>query len=59
MWNEDLDNHLKVLHKLTHDHIALTTFSTMCVLYATQVLSNTMATVLKQFGTPYFQEISS
>ena len=47
MWNEDLDNRLKVLHKLTHDHIALTPLSTICVRYATQALSNTMATVLK------------
>ena len=47
MWNEDLDNRLKVLRKLTHDHIALTPLSTICVRYATQALSNTMATVLK------------
>ena len=40
MWNEGLDNRLKVLPKLTYDHIALTPFSTTFVRYATQGLSN-------------------
>lgn len=55
-WNEDHNNRLKLLPKITSDHINLTPYSTMTVRYAAQVLSNTMATVLKQFGQPDVQE---
>lgn len=40
----------------SHDYIALTPFPIMCVLYVTQMLHNTMATDLQQFGTPNFHE---
>ena len=41
---------LKILPKITSEHVFLTTFSVMRVSYAVQVLSRSMATVLREFG---------
>ena len=47
---EDADNSLKLLPKLTYDHINLNAYSKMWVNLATQVLSASMAAVLRSFG---------
>ena len=56
MWTEDLNNRIKLLPKITHDHINLTPYTTMTVRYAAQILSKKMATVLQQYGPPDVQE---
>ena len=48
--HEDLDSGLKVLTKLTNNHISLTSYSVMKVCLAAQVLSETVGSVLNQFG---------
>ena len=47
---EDLDCGLHLLPKLTNEHIKLTPFSRMNVKLAVQVLSSSVAEVLKSFG---------
>lgn len=49
---QDIDNGLKLLPKLTYDHINLNSYSIMRVNLAAQVLSASAATVLKSFGPP-------
>ena len=49
---EDFNNGLKLLPKLTYEHINLNAYSVMRVNLAAQVLSSTMAAVLKAFGPP-------
>ena len=49
---EDFNNGLKLLPKLTYEHINLNAYSVMRVKLAAQVLSSTMAAVLKAFGPP-------
>eukprot|EP00794_Sanderia_malayensis_P013209 gene13209-14561_t len=50
LYYEDLECGLKLMPKLTNDHINLTPFSTMRVHLAVQVLSTTVANVLKVYG---------
>lgn len=52
MFYQDMDNGLKLLPKLTYDHIHLTSYSVMRVNLAAQVLSASVAAVLKEFGPP-------
>ena len=47
---QDLECGLKMLNKLTSDHINLTPFSVMRVRLAAQVLSETVGSVLNSFG---------
>ena len=51
-YNSDLERGLKLVPKLTSDHINLTPYSVMRVRLASQVLSETVGNVLKQFGPP-------
>ena len=50
MFYQDIDNGLKLLPKLTYDHINLNSYSVMRVSLAAQVLSASVAAVLKSFG---------
>ena len=47
---EDLESGLKLVNKLTSDHINLTSYSVMRVNLAGQVLSETVGNVLNNFG---------
>ena len=48
----DADSDLKLLPKLSYEHMNLTRYSCMNVRLAVQVLSETMGNVLKEFGPP-------
>ena len=48
----DADNGLKLLPKITSDHINLTPYSAMRVNHSVQVLSASMAAVFKRLGPP-------
>ena len=50
LYYQDLECGLKMLNKLTSDHINLTPFSVMRVRLAAQVLSETVGQVLNSFG---------
>ena len=50
LYYEDIDNGLKLLPRLTHEHIHLNAYSVMRVSLAAQVLSASVASVLKTFG---------
>ena len=50
MCYEDLESGLKLVNKLTSDHINLTSYSVMRVNLAAQVLSETVDNVLNNFG---------
>lgn len=52
MFFQDVDNRLKLLPRLTYDHINLNAYSVMRVNLAAQVLSASVASVLKTFGPP-------
>lgn len=52
MFFQDVDNRLKLLLRLTYDHINLNAYSVMRVNLAAQVLSASVASVLKTFGPP-------
>ena len=52
LYHEDADLDLKMLNKLTSDYINLTPYSVMRVSLAAQVLSETVATVMSNFGSP-------
>ena len=52
MYFSDLEDGLHLLPKITTDHVNLTSYSVMRVNLAAQVLSSTMANVLKAFGPP-------
>ena len=52
LFYEDLDSGLKLLPKLTYDHINLNSYSVMRVNLAAQVLSASVSAVLKSFGPP-------
>ena len=52
MFYQDADNGLKLLPKLTYEHVNLTAYSVMRVNLAAQVLSASVASVLKAFGPP-------
>ena len=51
MYYQDVENCLKLLPRLTFDHINLNAYSKMRVNLAAQVLSASMAAVLRSFGT--------
>ena len=50
LYYEDLESGLKLVNKLTSDHINLTSYSVMRVNIAAQVLSETVGNVLNSFG---------
>ena len=52
LFYQDVENGLKLLPRLTFDHIKLTSYSTMRVNLAAQVLSTSVAAVLKAFSPP-------
>ncbi|KXJ07724.1 DNA transposase THAP9 [Exaiptasia diaphana] len=52
MFYQDVENSLKLLPRLTFEHINLTAYSVMRVNLAAQVLSASVANVLKAFGPP-------
>lgn len=52
LFYQDIDSGLKLLPKLTYDHIHLSSYSVMRVNLAAQVLSASVAAVLKEFGPP-------
>ena len=49
---QDMENGLKLLPKLTYDHINLNSYSIMRVNLVAQVLNASVAAVLKSFGPP-------
>ena len=49
---QDVDNGLKLLPRLSYEHVNLTPYSVMRVNLAAQVLSASVAAVLKKFGPP-------
>lgn len=49
---QDIDNGLKLLPRLTYEHINLNSYSVMRVNLAAQVLSASVSSVLKEFGPP-------
>ncbi len=50
IYEEDLDFGLKLLPKLTSDHVNITPYSAMRVHLAVQVLSSSVAEVLREYG---------
>lgn len=52
LFYQDLENGLKLLPRITYEHIKLNSYSSMRDNLAAQVLSASMAAVLKAFGTP-------
>ena len=52
LYHDDLESGLKIVNKLTSDHINLTPYSVMRVRLAAQVLSETVGNVLNHFGPP-------
>lgn len=52
LYYQDIDNGLKLLPKLTYEHINLSSYSIMQVNLAAQVLSSSVAKVLRTFGPP-------
>lgn len=50
MYNQDVDNGLKLLPKFTYEHIHLNPYSKMRVNLAAQVLSASTAAVIRSFG---------
>ena len=56
LYYENLEYGLKLLPKLTADHVLLTPFSVMNVRLAAQVLSNSVGTVLNTYGS---QEVTA
>ena len=52
MWREDAHNQLKLLPKITYNHIHLTPYSKMTVSFAAQVPSQTISKSLECYGSP-------
>lgn len=52
LFYQDIESGLKLLPKLTYDHINVTSFSAMRVNLAAQVLSASVAAVLRSFSPP-------
>ena len=52
VYQDELENGLKILPKLTRDDVYPTPFSVMTVKYAVQILSKTMSVALSTFETP-------
>ena len=49
LYYEDLESGLKLVNKLTSNHINLTSYSVMRVILAAQVLSETVGNILNYF----------
>ena len=58
-YDEQAIGGLKVLPKITQQHIQLTPYSVMTVKYATQVLSKTVAVALSTFGADDTKETAT
>ena len=56
--HDDSNRSLKLLPKLSQNHIFLTSYSSMTVSYATQILSSSMANVIQNYY-PEFQETAT
>ena len=52
IYHENLENGLKILPKISNDHVYLNSYSVMTVKYAAQVLSKTMLIAESQYGSP-------
>ena len=52
LFYQDAENGLKLLPIITYDHIRLNSYSMMRVNLAAQVLSATVAAVMRSFGSP-------
>ena len=52
LYYQDIDNGLKLLPKVTYEHINHSSYSIMQVNLAAQVLSSSLAEVLRAFGPP-------
>lgn len=52
LFYQDVENGLKLMLRLTYDHIKLNSYSTMRESLAAQILSATVAAVVKSFGPP-------
>jgi len=52
LFYQDVDNGLKLLPRLTYEHVNLNAYSVMRVNLAAQVLSASVASVIKAFGPP-------
>ena len=52
IYHEDLENELKILPKISNEHVYLNSYSVMTVKYAVHVLSKTMFIALSQYGSP-------
>lgn len=50
MYNEDMKNGLKLLPRITDQHVFLNPYSVMTVKYAVQVFSKSMSIALSEFG---------
>ena len=50
LYNSDLENGLKLLPRQTNEHIKLTNYSKMKVRFAVQVLSSSVASILRKFS---------
>eukprot|EP00112_Aurelia_sp_Birch-Aquarium-sp1_P000666 Seg1064.2 transcript_id=Seg1064.2/GoldUCD/mRNA.D3Y31 product="Transposable element P transposase" protein_id=Seg1064.2/GoldUCD/D3Y31 len=50
LYNSDLESGLKLLPRLTNEHIKLTSYSKMKVRLAVQVLSSSVASILRKFS---------
>lgn len=59
IYNEDHETGLKLLPKLTQEHINLNAYSKMTVKYAAQVLSKSVSVVLKNFGPSKAKETAT
>ena len=52
MYYQDAESGLKLMPRLTYNHNKLNSYSTVRVILAAQVLSDTVAAVLSSFGSP-------
>ena len=52
IYHEDLENGLKILPKISNEHVYLNSYSVMTVKYAVQALSKTMFIALSRYGSP-------
>ena len=50
IYKEDMQSGLKILPRITDQHVFLNSYSVMTVKYAVQVLSNSMSVALTEFG---------
>ena len=52
IYHEDSENGLKILQKISNEHVYHNSYSVMTVKYAVQVLSKTMLIAVSQYGSP-------